>query len=324
MKVFSHLLLALCAVCAASTPSLVTAQAWPAKPIRWVSPWAPAGGNDILSRAIGNEIGKTLGQPVVVDNKPGASGTIGTDMVAKAPADGYTLTLGSPGTHATAASMVPGLPYDPVKDFTPIVLVGTVANVLVVPPSVPANTVQELVAYLKANPNAANFASVGNGSMQHLAGELFKRTAGVDITHVSYKGSAPAMMDLTAGRIQMAFESMPVVLQLVRSGKLKALAVSTPKRSALMPDVPTVAESGFPGFDVTVWYGVFGPANMPADVTAKLNKAINDAVRTPELGQRLADLGADVAGGTPAELGNYQRAETTKWSRFIKEANITP
>ncbi|MGQ3001148.1 MAG: Bug family tripartite tricarboxylate transporter substrate binding protein [Hydrogenophaga sp.] len=311
-------------LCAFTTLGTATAQTFPTKPIRWVSPWAPAGGNDVLSRAIGNEIARTLGQPVVVDNKPGASGTLGTDMVAKAPADGYTLTLGSPGTHATAASMVPGLPYDPVKSFTPIVLVGTVPNVLVVPPSVPANSVRELIAHLKAHPNSYNFASVGNGSMQHLAGELFKRMAGVEITHVAYKGSSPALLDLTSGRIEMAFESMPVVLQLVRSGKLKALAVTTPKRSSLLPDVPTVAEAGLPGFDVTIWYGVFGPAGMPADVTTKLNQSINAAIRTPELGQRLSDLGADVAGGSPQDLGRYQAAESTRWTRFIKEAGITP
>ncbi len=320
-RLLSPLLLTLCAF---ATLGTATAQTFPTKPIRWISPWAPAGGNDVLSRAIGNEIARTLGQPVVVENKPGASGTLGTDMVAKAPADGYTLTLGSPGTHATAASMVPGLPYDPVKSFTPIVLVGTVPNVLVVPPSVPANSVRELIAHLKAHPNSYNFASVGNGSMQHLAGELFKRTAGVEITHVAYKGSSPALLDLTSGRIEMAFESMPVVLQLVRSGKLKALAVTTPKRSSLLPDVPTVAEAGLPGFDVTIWYGVFGPAGMPADVTTKLNQAINTAIRTPELGQRLSDLGADVAGGSPQDLGRYQAAESTRWTRFIKEAGITP
>ncbi len=320
-KLLPKLLLALCAV---ATAGLATAQDFPNKPIRWISPWAPAGGNDVLSRAIGNEMAKTLGQPVVVDNKPGASGTIGTDMVAKAPPDGYTLTLGSPGTHATALSMVPGLGYDPVKSFTPVVLVGTVPNVLVVPPSVPANSVQELITYLKAHPNSYNFASVGNGSMQHLAGELFKRMAGVQITHVAYKGSAPALLDLTGGRIEMAFESMPTVLQLVRSGKLKALAVTTPKRSSLLPDVPTIAESGLPGFDVTIWYGVFGPAGMPANVTAKLNQTINAALRTPELGQRLAELGADLAGGTPEDLGRYQAAESARWNRFIQEAGIKP
>ena len=324
MKALTPMLLALCLATAGPALAQAPQSAWPAKPIRWISPWAPAGGNDLLSRSIGNEIGKTLGQPVVVENRPGASGTIGTDAVAKAPADGYTLTLGSPGTHATATSMVPGLPYDPVKDFTPIVMVGTVPNVLVVHPSVPARTVPELVAYLKAHPNTYNFASVGNGSMQHLAGELFKREAGVDITHVSYKGSAPAMLDLTAGQVQMSFESMPVVLPLVKGGKLRALAVTTPRRSSLMPDVPTLAESGLPGFDVTVWYGVFGPAGMPAAVTGRLNAAINEALKTPELSRRLTELGADVAGGTPADLSRYQQGEATRWNRFIKDANITP
>lgn len=265
----------LLALWAAAITGLAVAQAFPTRPIRWISPWTPAGGNDVISRAIGSEIGRILGQPVVVENRPGASGTIGTDMVARAPADGYTLTLGSVGTHATASSMVPGLPYDPVKDFTPVVLVGTVPNVLVVPPSVPASSVQELIAHLKAHPNDYSFASVGNGTTQHLAGELFKRMAGVEITHVPYKGSAPALVDLTAGRVEMAFESMPTVLPFVRAGKLKALAVTTPRRSPRMPDVPTVAEAGLPGFDVAIWFGVFGPAGMPADVTARLNQAIN-------------------------------------------------
>ena len=311
-------------LCAFATLGTATAQTFPTKPIRWVSPWAPAGGNDVLSRAIGNEIARTLGQPVVVDNKPGASGTLGTDMVAKAPADGYTLTLGSPGTHATAASMVPGLPYDPVKSFTPIVLVGTVPNVLVVPPSVPANSVRELIAHLKAHPNSYNFASVGNGSMQHLAGELFKRMAGVEITHVAYKGSSPALLDLTSGRIEMAFESMPVVLQLVRSGKLKALAVTTPKRSSLLPDVPTVAEAGLPGFDVTIWYGVFGPAGMPADVVRPLTTAILAIASTPEYREKLAPFNVFPKPATPQELTAILQGEYRQFAGLVKASGYTP
>lgn len=301
---------------------VVQAQTFPTKPITWISPWSPGGGNDILSRAIGAEISKLLGQPVIVDNKPGASGTIGTDFVAKAAPDGYTLTLGAGATHATAASMFPSLPYDQLKDFTPITLVGTVSNVLVVYPDLPVKTVTELIAYLKKNPDKANYSSVGNGSMQHLAGELFKQETKVEMEHVPYKGTAPALLDLAAGRIQLAFESMPTVLPLVRSGQLRALAVTTPKRSKLMPDLPSLDEVGVKGFDVTVWYGVFGPAGMPRPVVDKLNKAINTALKQPELGKRLNDLGADVVGSTPEEMAAYHKGQIDRWAKFIKEKNI--
>lgn len=302
----------------------VSAQAWPSKPIHWISPWAPGGANDVLSRSIGAEISKTLGQPVIIDNRPGASGVIGTDAVAKAPPDGYTLTLGAPVTHATAPSMFPNLPYDPVRDFTPITLVGTVASVLVVHPSIPAKTVAELIAYLKANPGKANYSSVGNGSMQHLSAELFRQLAGVDIVHVPYKGTSPALIDVAAGRIQLAFETMPAVLPLVRSGQLRAIAVTTPKRSSLMPEVPTLDEAGLEGFDATIWYAVFGPAGLPADVTAKLNQAIVTALKTPDLAKRLSDLGADIVAGTPEQLGGFLRDQVVKWTTFIKQRGIEP
>lgn len=320
-RCFWRVLLALgCLAVATGAP----AQTWPAKPIHWISPWAPGGGNDVLSRSIAGEISKTLGQPVVVENRPGASGVIGTDLVAKAPPDGYMLTLGAPATHATAPSMYPNLPYDPVRDFTPITLVGTVASVLVVHPSIPATTLAELIAYLKANPGKVNYSSVGNGSMQHLSAELFKQYAGVDIVHVPYKGTSPALVDLTAGRIQLAFETMPAVLPLVRSGQLKAIAVTTPKRSSLMPEIPTLDEAGLKGFDATIWYGVFGPAGMPREVTGKLNQAIVSALRTPELAKRLTDLGADVSAGTPAELGDFLGEQIAKWTTFIKQKGIEP
>ena len=305
-------------------PAFAIAQSFPNKPLRWISPWSPGGGNDILSRAIANEITKTLGQPVVVENRPGATGVLGTDMVAKAPPDGYTLTLGAPGTHATAPSMYPNLPYNPLRDFTAITLVGVVPNVLVINPSLPATSVDSLVSHLKANPGKLNYSSVGSGSMQHLSAELFKKLAGVDVAHISYKGTAPALLDLGAGRIQLAFESMPTVLPLVRAGSLKALAVTTPRRSSLMPEVPTMAESGLKDFDVSIWYGVFGPGGMPREAVEKLNAAIVTAVRTPELGKRLADLGADVVAGSPAELDTFLRQQTAKWSAFIKEGNIKP
>jgi len=300
------------------------AQSYPTKPITWISPWSAGGGNDILSRAIGAEISKLLGQPVIVENKPGASGVIGTDAVAKAPPDGYMLTLGAGATHATAASMNANLPYDQVKDFTPISLVGTVANVLVIYPGLPVKSVAEMIDYLKKNPGKANYSSVGNGSMQHLAGELFKQEAKVEIEHIPYKGTAPALVDLTAGRIQLAFESMPTVLPMVRSGQLRALAVTTPKRSMLMPDLPTLDESGIKGFDVTIWYGVFGPGGMPKPVVDKLNQAIVASLKQPELAKRLNDLGADVVGSTPEQMASYQQDQIARWSRFIKAKNIKP
>jgi len=319
---FAGLLLML--VGALGGASSASAQAWPSKPIHWISPWAPGGANDVLSRSIGAEISKTLGQPVVIDNRPGASGVIGTDAVAKAPPDGYTLTLGAPVTHATAPSMFPNLPYDPVRDFTPITLVGTVASVLVVHPSIPAATVAELIAYLKANPGKANYSSVGNGSMQHLSAEMFRQFANVDIVHVPYKGTSPALVDLTAGRIQLAFETMPAVLPLIRSGQLKAIAVTTPKRSNLLPEVPTLDEAGLKGFDATIWYAVFGPAGMPADITGKLNQAIVTALKTPELTKRLTDLGADIVASSPEELGSFLREQVVKWTTFIKQRGIEP
>jgi tripartite-type tricarboxylate transporter receptor subunit TctC len=308
-------------VCGAGS---VSAQTWPSKPIHWISPWAPGGGNDVLSRSIAAEISKTLGQPVIVDNRPGASGVIGTDQVAKAAPDGYTLTLGAPVTHATAPSMFPDLPYDPVRDFTPITLVGTVASVLVVHPSVPAKTVPELIAYLKANPGKANYSSVGNGSMQHLSAEMFRQFANVDMVHVPYKGTSPALVDLTAGRIQLAFETMPAVLPLVRTRQIRAIAVTTPKRSNLLPDVPTLNEAGLKGFDSTIWYAVFGPAGMKADVINKLNQAIVSALKTPDVAKRLSDLGTDIAASTPEELGKFEREQVTKWTAFIKERGIQP
>jgi len=304
-------------------PGVALAQDFPTKPIEWISPWSPGGGNDTLSRTIAAEITETLGQPVVVENKPGATGVIGTDYVAKSDPDGYTVTLGAPGTHATAAAMYPDLSYDPVKDFTPITLVGTIPNVLVVPKDLPVENVDELIAYVQEHPNDVAFSSVGLGSMQHLSGELFKETAGVDILHVPYKGSAPALTDLMAGRVQLAFESLATVLPYVKSGDLKALAVTTQDRSSLMPDVPTMAEEGLDGFDVTIWYAVFGPAGIPEDRVAVLNEAINGALQTAEVKERLAMMGADVAGSTPEELATFQAAQTEKWTDFIKRHEIT-
>lgn len=297
------------------------AQGFPSKPIHWVSPWAPGGANDILSRSIGNEISKTLGQPVIVENRPGASGTTGTAAVAKAPADGYTITLGSTPSYATAPSMYPALAYNPVKDFAPVTLVARVSNLLVVHPSVPAKTVADLVAYAKANPGKLNFTSVGSGSTPHLSAELLMILGGVKMNHVPYKGTAPALVDLIAGRVEMAFEGTPALLPHVKAGALRALGITSAKRSPLLPDVPAISET-LPGFDVNVWYAVFAPAGTPPDVVRKLNGAIVASLRTPELSKQLGDLGAEIVGSTPDELGIYLKAETAKWEKVIGTAGI--
>ena len=294
---------------------------FPTKPIHWVSPWAPGGANDILSRAIGNEISKTLGQSVIIENKPGASGTTGTAAVSKAPADGYTITLGSTPSYATAPSMYPALAYDPIKDFAPITLVARVSNLLVVHPSVPVTTVKEFIAYAKANPGKLNFTSVGSGSTPHLSAELFKMLAGVDMNHVPYKGTAPALIDLIAGRVELAFEGTPALLPHLKAGGVRALGITSAKRSPLLPDVPAIAET-LPGFDVNVWYAVFAPAGTPPDVVKKLNDAVVASLRTPVLSKQLGDLGAELVGSSPEELGAYLKAETAKWEKVIKTAAI--
>ena len=310
--------------CALAGMQAAGAQTFPTKPIHWVSPWSPGGANDILSRMIGSEISTTLGQPVVIENKPGASGTVGTASVAKSPADGYTITLGSTPSYATAPSMYPDLPYNPVRDFAPITLVARVSNLLVVHPSLPVNNVKELIAYAKANPGKLNFTSVGSGSTPHLSAELFKMMAGVELNHVPYKGTAPALVDLIAGRVEMAFEGTPALLPHVRAGRLRALGITSLQRSQLLPDVPTISESGLSGFDVSVWYAVFAPAGTPADVIKKLNNAIVASLRTPALSRQLNDLGADLVGSSPEELGAYLNRETSKWADVIKKAGIKP
>lgn len=314
---------ALFALCLFSCMGSVLAQAFPNRPIRWISPWSPGGANDILSRAIGNEISKVLGQPVVVENRPGASGTTGTATVAKSPADGYTITLGSTPSYATAPSMYPGLQYDPIKDFAPITLVARVSNLLVVNPSVPAHSVNELIAYAKANPGKLNFTSVGSGSTPHLSAELFQMLAGVRMNHIPYKGTAPALIDLIAGRVELAFEGTPALLPHVRANAVRALGITSAKRSSLVPDVPTIAET-LPGFEVNVWYAVFAPAGTPPEIVRKLNDAIVASLRTPALSRQLSDLGAELVGSTPEELAAYLKAETEKWEKVVRAAAIKP
>jgi len=300
--------------------ALACAQTYPTKPIRLVVPFPPGGATDILARDVAQKLTEAWGQSVIVDNRPGAGGNIGSELVAKSAPDGYTLEMGTVGTHAINASLYAKMPYDHVKDFTPVILVAGVPNVLVVNPSVPANSVGELITYAKANPGKLNFASSGNGTSIHLSGELFKVMAGVQITHIPYKGSAPALQDLLAGQVQMMFDNLPPSLPQIKAGKLRALAVTSATRAPALPDVPTLAESGLPGFEASSWFGILGPAGTPAPIVTKLNAEIAKWLATPEAKEKLAKQGANAAGGTPDDFAKHIAAETAKWAKVVKDS----
>jgi tripartite-type tricarboxylate transporter receptor subunit TctC len=300
------------------------AQGYPTRTVTLVSPWPAGGSNDTFSRLIAARLTTALGQPVVVDNRPGATGTIGVGQVARAAPDGHTLVMGSSPTHATAAAIYPQLAYDPVADFTPITMVATVQNVLVVNPSLPVNSVQELIAHLRQRPGALSFASAGNGSSQHLSGEMFKVMTGVDMVHVPYRGAAPAVSDIVAGHVQLGFHNMPDVLALVQSGRLRALGVTGARRAAVLPDVPTIAEQGVPGYAAEVWFGVFAPARTPAPVVARLHEEISKALQDPEIKARLDALGNEVSGMGPDEFAAYVRTEATRWADIVRRAGVQP
>ena len=276
-------LLALLGTALLALPAIANAQtpAYPTKPIRLVVPFPAGGATDILAREVAKHLTETWGQSVVVDNRPGAGGNIGSELVAKSPPDGYTLEMGTVGTHAINASLYSKMPYDHVKDFVPVILVAGVPNVLVVNPSVPVNSVQEFIAYAKANPGKLNFASSGSGTSIHLSGELFKVMAGVQMTHVPYKGSAPALQDLLGGQVQLMFDNLPPSLPQIKAGKLRALAVTSATRAPALPDVPTVAEAGLPGFEASSWFGVLAPAGTPPAIVAKLHGALMTVMKDP-------------------------------------------
>jgi len=296
------------------------AQAWPAKPIKWVVPFAPGGTTDILARTIGDKLAIALGQPVIIENKPGAGGGVGADYTAKAPADGYTIMGGTISTHAINASLYKTLPYDPVKDFAPITLIARVPNMLVVNPDVPAKNVAELIALMKASPAKYTFASSGNGTSQHLSGELFKTMAGVEMQHIPYKGSPPALQDVVGGQVTMTFDNITTAWPLAKGGKLRALAVTTAKRSSVAPEVPTLAESGLAGYEVGSWQGVFAPAGTPPEIVKRLNAEIVKIIRMPDVNEKLTALGAEPVGNTPEEFGALVRAEVGKWADVVKKS----
>jgi tripartite-type tricarboxylate transporter receptor subunit TctC len=317
IRVFAALVLSFAAC---GFASFAQAQAFPAKPIKIVVTFPLGGAPDILSRLFGAKMQETWGQPVIVDNRPGAGGNIGADYVAKSPPDGYTLVMGTVGTHAINASLYSKMPYDPVRDFVPVILVAQTPNLLVVNNNVPAKTVQELIEYAKAHPAKVFFGSPGIGTSIHVSGELFNTMAGVKTVHVPYKGRQFAIPDLLAGQIQMMFDNMPSALPLAKEGKLRALAVTSAKRHPAAPDIPTMSESGLPGFDATSWFAVYAPAGTPADVVAKLNTEFNRIMTLADVREKLAGIGLDVAGGSPEVLAAYTRSELAKWAKVVRES----
>jgi tripartite-type tricarboxylate transporter receptor subunit TctC len=297
---------------------------YPSRPLRAIVPNAPGGGSDISGRIVASALGEALGQQVVVDNRPGAGGTMGVATAARAQPDGYTLLMGNISTHGINVAVFKSLPYDPVKEFAPVSMLGTTPNVLVVHPSVPAKTFKEFIAYAKAHPGTIRYGSSGTGGSPHLAMELLKSLTGTDMLHVPYKGSGPVTIDLMSGQIHVTSASVSSQLPYIKSGKLRPLAVTSAKRSAQLPDVPTVIESGVPGYEVTIWYGLFVPAGVPQRIIARLHGELVKVLATPMLQQRMANAGIDASSSTPAELGAFVKAEIAKWTQVVRIAGITP
>jgi tripartite-type tricarboxylate transporter receptor subunit TctC len=322
MKTWLHSAAALClgALCAATQAA--STQDFPDHAVRLVVPFPAGGTTDILARLLGNALGAQWSQPVVVENKPGASGTIFSEQLARMPADGYTLML-TATHHVINPALYKNLRYDSRKDFTPIAQVAAVPNVLVVNPAFPAHTVAELIQYAKANPGKVNFGSAGTGGANHLSGELFKSMAGVNMVHIPYKGAAPALNDLLGGQIPVMFDSVPGVLQHIKAGKLRALAVTSLTRSPALPDVPTLDEAGVKGFEATAWFGLYAPGNMPADLTAKLSRDVLAALRSPEIRQQFALQGAEPGTMAQPQFARFVDAEMDKWAKVIADAHIT-
>lgn len=319
MKLLASLLFA-----AASTllAPVAQAQAWPAKPIRMVVPFPAGGPTDVFARAVMAKVGERLGQSIFVDNRPGAGGAIGTEIAARAPADGYTLVLGTSSTHSVAPAYGMKLPYDPVTDFTPIVHVGDAPSIMLVPNDTPAKDVKEWIAYARKNPGKLNYASSGNGTVVQLTAEYVKAEAGLDLVHVPYKGTALAIPDLMSGKVNVLFDALPTGLPHVKAGRLRALALTSLKRSPLLPDLPTVSET-IPGFDAVVWFGLYGPKGLPADVVKRVNTAVNEALQDKDVRDRLAKLGIEPAGGTPQQFAEVVAKDRAKWKKIITEQKLS-
>jgi len=299
-----------------------SAQAYPVKPIRLIVPFAAGGGNDNVARLVGKRLADGLGQPVIVDNRPGAGGVVGAELAAKAASDGYTLFLGGVGSHAINPNLHERLPYDPIRDFAPVALLAQAPLILVVHPSVPAGGFSEFVAYARANPGRLNYASNGNGSSSQLAAVMFDSMAGVDMVHVPYKGLAPALADLLAGEVQVMFSSVVAILPHIKAGKLRGLAVTGAKRLPSMPELPTIAEAGFPGYEASSWYGILAPAGTPRDIVMKLNAELGKALEQAEVRNSLLAEGAEPAGGTPERFAAHIRGEKERLGKLIRDAKI--
>ncbi|WP_064577339.1 Bug family tripartite tricarboxylate transporter substrate binding protein [Cupriavidus gilardii] len=296
---------------------------YPTKPITMIVPFSAGGTTDILARIVGLQLGKALGQPVVIENRPGAGGNIGASLAAKAPGDGYTLFMGTIGTHAINQSLYSKLPYDPVKDFAPITRVAMVPNLVVVNPNVPAKSVKELIAYVKANPNKISYGSSGNGSSMHLSGELFNSMTGLNIQHVPYKGSAPAVNDLLGNQIGLMFDNLPSSYQHVKAGKLRPLAVTSAKRSPALPDVPTVAEAGVPGYEATSWFALYATGGTPKAIVDRLNAEVVKILAMPDVQKQMAGQGAEPSPEKPEQLAAFMKTEAAKWAKVVKASGAT-
>jgi len=298
------------------------AETWPTRPIRFIVPFAPGGGGDVVGRIIGQRMSEQLGKPLVIDNRAGGGGTLGCELAAKAAPDGYTLLLGNVGPIAVGPALYPKLAYDPVRDFAPVTMIASFPNLLVANPGLPFKTVPELVAYAKSRPGQLNFASAGAGTSTHLAGELFKSVAGIDVVHVPYKGGAAAMTDIIAGQVAYYFGTMPSSMPLAKAGKLRALAVTSLTRSPAAPEVPTIAESGYPKFETAAWYGLMFPTGTPREIVARTNAATMVVLALPDIRERLVHEGSEPLGSTPAQFGAYIKAEIAKWSGVVKAAHL--
>jgi len=303
----------------AGARAVIAQDYYPSKPIRLVVPFGAGGTTDVLARAIGQRLTEAWGQPVVVENRPGAGGNIGTESVAKSAADGYTMLLISVG-FASNPALYSKLPFDPIKDFAPVTLVATTQNVLIVHPSVPARSARELIQLAKSRPGQLNFGSSGTGTSQHLAGELFKSMAGVQMQHVPYRGSAPALTALIGGEVSLMFNNLLTALPHVKAGRLRALAVTSAERSPAAPEIPTMAESGLPGYDVSTWYGLLVPAGTPKEIVARLNAEVVRILNLPELKERLRSQGADVIPSTPDQFAAHIRQEMVKWAQVVRQS----
>jgi tripartite-type tricarboxylate transporter receptor subunit TctC len=297
-----------------------SAQGYPAKPVRIINPFAPGGATDQLARLMAQKLTELWGQSVVVENRPGASGAIGLEAVAKAPPDGYTLAIATQTTHAANPALYAKLPYDPVRDFAPLTLAGSTPLALMVQPSLGVSDVSGLIAYLRANPGKLTYASGGNGTSQHLTMELLKSMTGTFVVHIPYKGAGPALVDFLGGQTSIMFDNLPTAMPHVKSGKVRAIAVSTAKRSALAPELPTMAESGLAGFDLATWFAFFAPAATPKEITAKIAADMRRVLAQPDVKERLLAVGVDVVGSTPDELASFQRAELAKWAKIVKDS----